>query len=183
MFFASSAACFLFSKSNCKTAEPPRSIKPVTTARYGQKITLDAQATSGLPATFTLVKGPAKLKGSVLTVTGEGQIEIAASQAGNATWLAAPKALLYIMAEKAILTVAAENETMIEGQTVPALKYTITGLLNGDTSKAWSGTPHLTTTATSKSTPKGYPITVTIGTLKATNYEFKLVGGTMTVKP
>lgn len=168
-----------------KGAQTIRFIKPAnpSTATYGEKITLDAQATSGLAVKFTKVSGPATLSGSTVTIIGEGTVEIAASQAGNASWLAAPTVTLRITANKAVLTVTAENESMTEGSAVPALKYTITGLVNGNTNTAYSGKPALTTTATQKSTPKEYPITVTIGNLVATNYKFKLVGGTMTVKP
>ena len=53
-------------------------------------ITLVATATSGLPVSFTLVSGPATLNGASLTVTGAGLVTIAASQAGNAHYAAAP---------------------------------------------------------------------------------------------
>lgn len=181
---AGTATGKIASFTTSKAAQTIKWVKPVNAATviYGQKIALSAQATSALPVTFAWVSGPAKLVGSALTITGEGTIVIAANQAGNATWLAAPRTLLTIKAVKATLTVTAASKTMTAGQTPPALTYTITGLVNGDTSKAYTGKPVLTTTATSKSTPKQYPITVTIGTLKATNYGFKLVGGTMTVK-
>jgi hypothetical protein len=53
--------------------------------------TLAATATSGLPVTFTVVSGPALLTGNVLDLTGAaGTVKIRASQAGNATYAAAP---------------------------------------------------------------------------------------------
>ena len=67
----------------------------------------------------------------------------------------------------ASLIVNATNKSMIYGGTVPALPYTYTGLVNGDTSVVFSGS--LVTTATSSSSVGDYPITV--GTLAATgNY-------------
>ena len=67
----------------------------------------------------------------------------------------------------ALLTVTATNESMVYGDTVPALTYTYTGLVNGDTSVVFSGS--LVATATSSSSVGDYPITV--GTLAATgNY-------------
>ncbi|MGA3213326.1 MAG: MBG domain-containing protein, partial [Terriglobales bacterium] len=65
---------------------------------------------------------------------------------------------------------------------VPTLTYTMAGLVNGDMqAKATSGQPVLSTTATSKSAPGKYPITITAGTLAAPNYSFTLVKGTLTV--
>ena len=65
------------------------------------------------------------------------------------------------------LTVTAVNKSMTYGGTVPALTYTYTGLVNGDTSATFSG--GLATTATSSSSVGSYPITQ--GTLAATgNY-------------
>ncbi len=77
------------------------------------------------------------------------------------------------------LTVTATNESMTYGGTVPALTYTYVGLVNNDTSAAFSG--GLTTTATSSTSVGGYPITQ--GTLAATgNYTIGTVNaGTLTV--
>ena len=68
---------------------------------------------------------------------------------------------------------------MVYGGAVPALTYTYTGLVNGDTSATFSG--GLATTATSSSSVGGYPITV--GTLAATgNYTIGTFNpGTLTV--
>jgi sugar lactone lactonase YvrE len=46
-------------------------------------------ATSGLPVSFKIVSGPAKLSGSVMTLTGAGKVVIQASQPGNAAYVAA----------------------------------------------------------------------------------------------
>ncbi len=67
----------------------------------------------------------------------------------------------------ASLTVTATGESMTYGGTVPALTYTYTGLVNGDTSATFNG--GLATNATSSSNVGGYAITQ--GTLAATgNY-------------
>ena len=77
------------------------------------------------------------------------------------------------------LTVNAVNTSMTYGGTVPALTYTYTGLVNGDTSATFSG--GLATTATSSSSVGSYPITQ--GTLAATgNYTIgTFIPGTLTV--
>ena len=84
---------------------------------------------------------------------------------------------------KAVLTVTANNQTMPEFGTVPPLTASYSGFVNGDTQAVLSGSPSLTTTATSSSTVGTYPITAAQGTLSAANYTFAFVGGTMTVTP
>ena len=92
---------------------------------------------------------------TVGTLAATGNYTIGTFNAGTLTVSAAP------------LTVTATNESMVYGGTVPALTYTYTGLVNGDTSVVFSGS--LATTATSSSSVGDYPITV--GTLAATgNY-------------
>ena len=55
----------------------------------GPPIELDARADSGLPIRFSLVSGPAKLRGNLLTPTGPGKITVRAEQSGNAEFLPA----------------------------------------------------------------------------------------------
>ncbi|MBQ9363630.1 MAG: cellulase family glycosylhydrolase, partial [Bacteroidaceae bacterium] len=69
-------------------------------------------------------------------------------------------------------TVTADNKTMIYGDEVPELTYTIDGF-------ALDGTPHMTTTATSTSPVGTYPITVERGTV--TNERVDYVAGTLTI--
>ena len=72
---------------------------------------------------------------------------------------------------------------MMQGSKPPALNYIFSGFVNGDTqSSATRGAPVLSTTATSSSTPKTYPITISKGTLVAPKYTLRFVDGTMTVK-
>lgn len=52
-------------------------------------ITLHATASSQLAVTYT-VTGPAKVSGSLLTITGAGTVSVTAHQAGNGLYLAAP---------------------------------------------------------------------------------------------
>jgi len=83
---------------------------------------------------------------------------------------------------KAPLTVTANNQSVTSGQAIPTLTYAITGLVGSDTvGTAVTGTPTVTTTATSSSAAGTYPITVAQGTLAAANYTFTLVNGTLTV--
>jgi hypothetical protein len=81
------------------------------------------------------------------------------------------------------LTVTADNQSKVYGDAVPALTATITGFVNGEDTNVLSGAPDLSTTATATSPVAGspYTISVTNGTLMATNYDFAFVSGTLTV--
>lgn len=156
--------------------------QPVSSRDYGAAIDLSASSSSGLPVAFGILRGHAKLSRSTLTITGLEKVVVAANQAGNAHYLAAPQVTMSIEVNKAMLTVTANNQTMTQGGSVPPLTYTITGFVNGDTqADATTGAPALSTTATSASTPGSYPITVSAGTLAAARYNFNFVDETLTV--
>jgi len=53
-------------------------------------ILVNATTSSGLPITITVVSGPATVSGNSLTLTGTGTVTIRATQAGDATYAAAP---------------------------------------------------------------------------------------------
>ena len=83
---------------------------------------------------------------------------------------------------KAHLTVIADSKIRLYGAPNPTLTDRLTGYVNGDTAAVVSGSPALSTTATTSSPIGTYPITVTAGTLAAANYDFPtLVNGVLTV--
>ena len=159
------------------------SFGPLAGQTYGvAPITLSATDTSGLPVSFSVISGPATLSGNVLTVTAAGNVVVEASQAGNTTYSAAAPVDDSFTVSPALLTITpTAGQFMVYGGTVPALTYTYTGLVNGDSSATFSG--GLVTTATSSSGVGDYPITQ--GTLAATgNYTIGTFNaGTLTVTP
>lgn len=82
-----------------------------------------------------------------------------------------------------VLTIAADNKTMVFGSPVPALTFTPAGFVNGDTAAVLSGSPQINTTATSSSPVGTYPITISAGTLTAANYTFIFANGALTITP
>jgi len=82
-----------------------------------------------------------------------------------------------------VLKVTATNLTSSYGQPLPALTYSYSGFVPGDGTSVVNGAPALSTTATATSNSGSYPITVSTGTLAATNYDFLYVSGTLTVQP
>ena len=81
----------------------------------------------------------------------------------------------------ATLTVSADDLTRPQGEINPPLTYTLSGLVNGDTASVVSGAPSLSTTATIDSPNGQYPITIAVGTLRAAEYVFTTVNGTLTI--
>jgi hypothetical protein len=146
----------------------------------GSPITLTASASSGLPVTYA-VTGPVTASGSTLTIIGAGPVTVTASQVGNSNYAAAPPVLRSFTVAPAILTVTANNAPRSFGVGSPSFTYTITGLVNGDTTAVVSGTATETTTATTTSLGGTYPITFSTKALSAANYVFNYVSGTLTV--
>ena len=90
---------------------------------------------------------------------------------------------------KRTVTVTADNKSRTYGENNPTFTATYEGFANGETEDyvrntqhKLTGYPEITTTATSTS-PKGsdYVITLTTGTLSATNYDFYPVNGTLAI--
>jgi uncharacterized membrane protein len=85
---------------------------------------------------------------------------------------------------KAALTVTADNQSILTGSAIPPLTYAITGFVNSDTVGVVTGSPVLSTGATPLSPSGTYTITVGLGSLSASNYNFtSLVAGTLTLRP
>ena len=166
---------------------------PSSTASYGDKITVKATASSGLPVTL-LVSGPATLIGNTLSVTGVGTITVTAYQFGDSGdtnnpsgWAAAKPVTATIAASAAQLTVTATSFSQAPGLSIPTLTYTISGLANSDTAASVTkGAPALSTTATVASPTGSYDITITQNTLVTTTPNYTLtttsfVNGKLTI--
>lgn len=69
-------------------------------------LALSATASSGLSPVFSVLSGPATISGSTMTVTGAGTVVIAADQAGDSGWQAAPQVTQTITVGKAAQTIA-----------------------------------------------------------------------------
>lgn len=152
------------------------------TQTYGlAPITLTATANSGLAVSYTVTSGPATVNGRALTITGAGSVTVKATQAGNASWLAANPVGLSFSVNRAPLLVTAKNQTVGFGTPLPALTYTVTGFVNGETAAVVTGAPTCTTTALRASALGQYPINCTMGTLSAANYAFSFTPGSLAV--
>jgi len=81
--------------------------------------------------------------------------------------------------------VKATNASRTFGQPNPSFSYSFGTFVNGDTAGVVSGAPTFAATATPLSPVSGnpYAITITQGTLSATNYTFSFTNGALTVLP
>ena len=82
---------------------------------------------------------------------------------------------------QASLTITATDVSLLYKTPLPAPAWTATGFVNGDTTAVLSGAPTETTTAANGSLPGSYPITISAGTLTASNYSLTFVNGTLTI--
>ena len=82
-----------------------------------------------------------------------------------------------------ILTVIADNQARLYGATNPICTVSYTGFTNGDGTNVLTGAPVVTPGANATSPIGNYAITVSQGTLAATNYGFNFVNGILTVNP
>ena len=155
--------------------------QPATQSYGVGSITLAATASSGLAVSYAVISGPGTVSGSTLTITGAGSIVVQAMQAGNSSYEAAIPVSVTVTVNPAVLTVTANNASMVSGQALPNFSYTINGYVNGDPSTVVSGTATLMTTATSNSPAGTYPITFATESLSASNYTFSYVSGTLTI--
>jgi hypothetical protein len=145
--------------------------------QYGGTFTLHATSSSGLTVSFT-ASGPCTTSG---TTTGVGVCKITASAPATSTYSAASATQSFNIIP-AVLTVTATSFSSPYGQAPPTLPYTLTGFVNSDPTTVVTGTPVLSTAATSTSNAGMYPITVLTGTLAAANYDFLFVNGTLTIQ-
>ncbi|MBI3349323.1 MAG: MBG-2 domain-containing protein, partial [Burkholderiales bacterium] len=130
------------------------------------------------------VAGSALGSTSASATSGVGSYAIAGStgtlSAANYDFAAANGTLTI---NKAHLTVTADNQSRLYGQTNPVFTQTITGFVNGeDAGSAGVAGSALGSTSASPSTGVGsYAIAGSTGTLSAANYDFAASNGTLTI--
>lgn len=151
---------------------------------YGDAtFTLSATSSSGLPVTYVSSNtAVATISGTTVTIKTTGFSFISAYQVGNGTYAAAtPVAQLLVVCPKSALTVKAADKTVDFGVS-PVFTYTISGFKKSETTSVVSGSPVFDAVA-SNLAGGTYPIVINRGTLAATNYEFEMIDGVLTVKP
>jgi len=151
------------------------SVGDVTTSTASVVLTVTGPNSYSQTYTASAVNGTATFN-LTSSLPGVGRYGYVASSSGLTSTGSASESVT-----AATLTVAAQSASRIFGAPNPAFTYQIAGYVNNDPSSVVSGTPVLTTTALRNSPATSYPITATVGTLTAANYNFATNGNTLTV--
>jgi sugar lactone lactonase YvrE len=117
-----------------------------------------------------------------LTGIKAGSHTVTASYGGDSTNATSNSNSASINVGRSILQVTANNIVIVFGQVLPAYTATITGFVNGDTAgSAVTGAAALSTSPAVPSAIGIYPISVSTGTLAASNYSFTFSNGELTI--
>ncbi len=153
------------------------------------------QTNPPLSASYTgLMNGesPAVLEGQPLSSTaaetnspvGLYPIEISRGTLSNSNYLFSfTNGLLTVT--QAMLSVRADDQTRLYGDTNPPLTVSYSGFVNGQDTNILSGSVQLSTVADTNSTAGSYPITISPGTLTVadTNYALEFINGVLSITP
>ncbi len=149
---------------------------------YGSAYSFDLAATgnpaptvnvSGLPAGLSLANG--RITGTPLAA-GVSNVTVTASNG-----VTSDVKVYALTINKAALSVAANSLSRLVNTPNPTLTVSLAGFVNGDDAGDLSGTPSVTTIATTNSAVGIYPVVAAQGTLASANYSFVFVSGTLTV--
>ena len=141
---------------------------------YGDAVVqLNATASSGLPVSYS-AEGQCSVNANTVHTTAADACTVTASQAGNASYHAAPPISHKFDVAKRPITVTADAKSKTYGDTDPALNYSVTSgsLVSGD---GLSGS----LTRAAGETVAASPYAIQRGTLTAGgNYDLTFVGAT-----
>jgi polygalacturonase len=123
-----------------------------------------------------------------LTGLGVGTHVFTATWPGDSNYVPAAGQTIYstagpyvVTVNPATLTVTANNATRSVGAANPTFTASYSGFVTGEGTAVLSGSPSLSTTATTSSPAGVYPITVTQATLSSPNYTFAFDNGILSV--
>ena len=135
---------------------------------------------TGVDAGMAALGGTLSLTGTTHTSAGDYPSD-AWSFSGGSNYNDA-SGTIHDFISKAALTVAANNASRFYGAANPTFTASYSGFATGDTfAGSVTGTPSLTTLATTGSPVGSYSINAAQGTLAASNYTFTFIKGTLTV--
>jgi hypothetical protein len=142
---------------------------------------LFASSNASLPITYSSSNtAVATIANNMVTIVGAGTTNITATQSGNACWLPG-SATQILMVNKAVVTVAAANQTRLYGDVNPlfTFSYPYAEWVNGDSPSVIDTPPTRSTSALQNSNVGTYPITISAG--MDNNYTFNYVNASLTI--
>ncbi|GGH06936.1 hypothetical protein GCM10007352_11370 [Mucilaginibacter phyllosphaerae] len=137
-----------------------------------------ATSSRGLAITYSSDNAAvATIVNNLVHIVGAGTANITASQAGNASTLAAANVTQVLTVNQKALTITANPSTKVYGDNEPAFTYTTTGLVTGDSP---TGALSRNTSGINNNIIGNYPIT--LGTLSfGNNYNVTYVSANLTI--
>ncbi len=121
----------------------------------------------------------ATIVGGKVHIVGVGNVTIKASQAGDAFYSPAADVSQSFTVNKALLSVTADNKTVVYGSAPPTLTLSYSGFVNGEGVTVLTTAPQASVTANAGSPAGDYPISITPGA--AVNYSFDYYPGVLTI--
>jgi autotransporter-associated beta strand protein len=151
-----------------------------TVTSFTNTVDLSTTASTISPTVSASFSSGARTESVTVTLAGAGKTITATKSGGSETGTSAS-----FTVSKVTLTGTANNTNRVYGAANPNFTASYSGFVNGDTVSVIQSTPSFSTSATSGSSVAGspYSITVTNGTLSATNYSFSFVSGQLTITP
>jgi hypothetical protein len=161
---------------------------------YGQTVTLSATVSApggGTPAGSVQFAVDGTNVGTAVALTNGGAslllpVLLAGNHSLTATFTSTDSAIagstaapLPLAVAPAPLTITVDNQSSVQGASLPALTFTSSGFVNGDTVASLTTAPTVSTTATAASAVGSYPITAS-GAVDP-NYTINYVPGTLTI--
>ena len=150
-----------------KQAQTVNFVAPVSPVNFGNApITLTATASSGLPVAFRVLSGPATVSGNILTLTAAGPVVVAADQAGNSNYGAAPEVTRTVVVLGRLVSIgftAAPNPVFLRNPLTLAVTLSATGGVPTGTVLFLDGTTPLGTVGVSGSAAALVTSSLTLG--------------------
>jgi hypothetical protein len=166
--------------SNVEPFDQTITFDAISNKTYGSQFDILPTSDSDLDVLVEVISGPAVLDGSLLTVTGLGEVVIEASQAGDYYFNPAVPVQRSFTVNPAPLVVKAANKTITYGDPLPNLTYSISGFVIDETEEVITGTISISTDASEIPNVGTYDIVTSGG--EAVNYNISHVKGTLTVE-
>lgn len=164
-----------------KAAPPEISISGVPeVVSYGDRFALTVAGMEEKTVEWSVVSGPAVVKeDGVVSITGVGTVKIQA-RAEMGEGFDAAIATAEFAAQKAVLTVTADDKTKKAGEKNPTFTCRYQGFVNGEDERVLAEKPVLSCEATADSPEGEYAIVLSGG--KDDHYAFALQNGVLTVE-
>lgn len=184
-----------------KTIGPPQLIATISgsgqkttyASAFAKPLVVVVQDSEGNPisgVTVAFTGAGLKFSGDSAVTAADGEASVTATAVASGTLTAtasvtglAKTTRFALAANKAVLTVTANNASVAFGKPLPHFTFTAKGFLNKDTKTVLKGAPSETTNAKEGSPAGTYLITITQGKLTAANYTFRFVNGVLTIAP